>query len=165
MPELRRIVPDNSVIIEAMLPRIARGLMFRRAQQLLGEILRSSVKCFAPDTLVCEFLKVAFATRAGSRSKVAATDEIERQVESFLKMPIEYIPSKELAAVAINHRRRGAISMPDSWYLAAAEMRSAELWISHRQADGFAKNASKIYDHVFTLADNDFYRVGRKHGG
>jgi predicted nucleic acid-binding protein len=160
MADRRRIVPDNSVIVEALLG-LKSGVHSKRARQFLSALLNGSIVCFAPDTLVVEFIKVAFDFRGGKRLHSATPDEIDAQIRLFQQMEINYVPSNEIVPQALDLCRNNQISPTDCWYLAVAEQRSAELWISHDQRDGFAVNARKVYDKVFTLAQNDFYVAGR----
>ena len=96
MADPRRIVPDNSVLIEALL-ELKSGLRSRRAGQFLSALLNGSVVCFAPDILFVEFIKVAFDFRGGKRQHSARSDEIDAQIGLFQQMEIIYIPSKEIA--------------------------------------------------------------------
>jgi predicted nucleic acid-binding protein len=161
MADPRRIVPDNSVLIEALL-ELKSGLRSRRAGQFLSALLNGSVVCFAPDILFVEFIKVAFDFRGGKRQHSARSDEIDAQIGLFQQMEIIYIPSKEIAPRALDLCRNRQISPTDSWYLAAAEESSAELWISHDQKDGFTANARNVYDKVYTLERDDFYKATRQ---
>jgi len=156
MPDRRRIVPDNSVMVEALIGKTG-GNISMRAQQFLAALFNRTIVCFAPDTLIVEFVKVAFEFRSGRRSHSLDTSEIDSQLESFLRMDIVYIPSSELVVTALHHCRSHDISTPDSWYLAAAEATDAELWISHDHADGFTANARKVHSKVYTLQKNSFY--------
>ncbi|HEX4055030.1 MAG TPA: type II toxin-antitoxin system VapC family toxin [Tepidisphaeraceae bacterium] len=164
MSDRRHVVTDTSVVIEGFFPS-GGGPSFHRAQQVLQAILNLTVVCFAPDTLITEFVKVGYDFRRGLRRHSATPDDIDAHIQSFLAMPINYVPSQELAVIALEHCRNDAISPTDSWFLAAAEARSAELWISHFHADGFTANAKKVYDGVFTLAEDDFYSVARRRKG
>jgi predicted nucleic acid-binding protein len=162
MAHPRRIVPDTSVLVGGMFPSDER-FPLKRAIQLINAIATRSVICFAPDALVIELVKVAFDKRSGKRSSNANADEVDDQLTSFLKLPIEYIPSETLVTQAIEHCRHNSISPTDAWFLAAAETYGAELWISHDQRDGFASNARRTYgtDNLFTLEKHDFHKVGK----
>jgi predicted nucleic acid-binding protein len=161
MSEPRRIVPDNSVLVEALFGS-EKGLRLKRASQFLTAALNRSIICLAPDTLIVEFIKVAFDFRGGKREHSATPDEIDAQIELFLSIKIAYIPSRKIARRALHHCRANQLSPTDSWYLAAAEESSAELWISHDQKDGFTANARNVYGKVFTLERNDFYKAARQ---
>jgi predicted nucleic acid-binding protein len=157
MPDRRRIVPDNSVMVEALIGK-SGGNVSARSQQFLAALFKRTIVCFAPDTLMVEFVKVAFEFRSGRRSHSLDANEIDSQLESFLRMDIVYLPSSELVVTALHHCRSHDISALDSWYLAAAEVCDAELWISHDHADGFTANARGIYPKVYTLQRNNFHR-------
>jgi predicted nucleic acid-binding protein len=167
MAERRRIVPDNSVLALAMLnvddarkyPKRAE-----RARQVLSALMNKNVVCFAPDLLMVEFTTVAYRRL---REKAASQADVDEQLHSFLRLPVNYIPAAELADAALRHCRRDRerLSPTDSWYLAAAEERTAELWISHFQSDGFTVSAARIYGKVFTLEKDDFYSVGKRNKG
>lgn len=164
MSDRRRIVPDTSVIVEALLTS-GGGVRQARANQLLSAVLNNSVITFAPDTLLVEFTKVAFNYHHGARREVSmAVEEIDAQLDSFLTMPFVYVPSEDLAISAIHHTRAHHLSPTDFWFLAAAEQHAAELWISHEHTDGFTEIARRVYEKVYTLADDDFYSIHRKGG-
>lgn len=127
--------------------------------------MNGTVVCFAPDVLLVEFLKIAFDFRSGRRQDKGAVEDIDGQIETFLGLEIEYDKSIDLATATLDHMKHHEIPMPDAYYLAAAEAHSAELWVSHLQKDRFSKNAKNFYEKVFTLADNDFYSVGKRFRG
>jgi hypothetical protein len=85
MSEPRRIVPDNSVLVEALFGS-EKGLRLKRASQFLTAALNRSIICLAPDTLIVEFIKVAFDFRGGKREHSATPDEIDAQIELFLSI-------------------------------------------------------------------------------
>jgi len=112
-------------------------------------------------------MKVTRDLIGGRRPQLASREEVDQQWNDFLKLSesIVYIPTMKLAAAAMTCCRDSDISAQDSWYLAAAEAYSAELWISHWHRDGFTVSASKAYGNVYTLDQNDFYFPTRKRKG
>jgi hypothetical protein len=136
------------------------GPRTNRAKKCLDAIVYRKVACVAPEILMAEFVKVAFDCRSGRRPLGRQPDDIEDQLELFLRLPIVYIPSAELVRSAWDHICHHQISPPDSWYLAAAadKTRPSELWISHEHSDGFTAQARSVYPYVFTLEKHNFDR-------
>lgn len=129
----------------------------KRSKECLHAIMNSAVVCFAPDILLVEFINNAFEFRSGRRPYSGTAEHIDLQLELFLQLPITYEPLFDLASAALHYMRRHKIPPPDSWYLAAAEANSAELWITRNQGDNFAVNARKVYDQVFTFEKQGFF--------
>jgi predicted nucleic acid-binding protein len=163
MAEPRIVVPDTSILIDALFETSA-GIRAKRARQFLAAVLNGSVVCKAPGVLWAELVTVAFDFRSGVRRHGTTPEIIDNQLELFLAMKIVYIPSHSLARRAIELCQFSALSPTDSWYLAAAEVSDAELWISHEHADGFTARARAVYgdENVFTLERNDFYKPKKR---
>lgn len=137
MASPRRIVPDNSVIIPAFFKESART---QYSQKLVAAVQSGRVKAFAPEILLHEFIKVAFA-----KDQTLADPEITDRIEDFftLNRDITYVPGAFLVSLVLQLRSHH-IYLPDSWYVACAIHYKAELWISHNQKDdllGHAKEA------------------------
>ena len=162
MGQLRRIVPDTSV----MLPAFFREEMTygdtafdltRRAEPLADAIRTGGVKAVAPDLLQYEFLKRAFAKMSPrGKSPTLDADIVENQVLGFMRLDLVYQPMLKLAPIAWDLMRNGRIPPPDSWFLACAIHWEAELWISHEHQDGFARKAREIHRDVHILTDKPF---------
>ena len=161
MPDPRRIVPDTSVLVAAMLQQ---GEQTARAQNALNAIWNGTITCYAPDVLLVEFMKIAVQFRHGSRRGGVGLDA-GRQLETFLRLPINYIPSMDLVSTAFNDCDRHEIPAPDSWFLAAAELKEAELWIARETKDRFASSAASVYDKVYTLQRHEFGHAPKKRRG
>src|SRR5262249_24994396 len=130
----------------------------KRAEPLIDAVTRRTVVAFAPDALTYEIMKRLagkISARAGWKRK--EIDDVESQKESFLMLPITFVPAKELAARAWELMCKENLSPPDSWYVACAEQHHAELWVSHDHADGLVENARRILPgRVFMLTERKF---------
>lgn len=159
---MRRIVPDNSVIIAAFYPEVIqrdgkRLSLTERARPLLTAIGESWVEAFAPYSLVSEFMKVSrdkYSTRQGAGQ--ITVKEADEALADFLTLPIEYVSEFALAQRAWDLIRQHNLPPTDAWFLACAMEKQADLWISHRQKDGFAQAARLVYDRVFLLTEDKF---------
>lgn len=157
---MRRIVPDASVIIPYLFPEDMEYLgnrfdLSRRARPCIEAILRKSVLAIAPEFLVHEvFMSSHRKIDEGIDPPSAA-----RQFEHFLYLwdrEVRHEPLAPLATDAWRLTSEHAIAPPDSWYLACAIRRDAELWISHRHADGFADKAAAVHSRVYVLTEHKF---------
>ena len=159
---MRRIIPDNSVLIAAFYPEVIqrdgkRISLTERARPLRTAMGESRVEAFAPYSLILEFMKVSrdkYSTRQGAgQITVEAADEA---LAEFLTLPIEYVSEFALAERAWELVRQHNLPPTDAWFLACAMEKQADLWLSHRQKDGFAQAARLVYDRVFLLTDDTF---------
>lgn len=160
MPQARRIVPDASVVIEAFFPTLdfkTSVNLGKRAKHLIQLIRSNAVVAFAPDQLLAEVLKVSF-TLCGRRASAAYlgrdADYAEQVICDVLALPIIYIPASDLGAIALDLVRRQNIPAPDSWYVAAAIFKGAELWVSHMHRDGAIQSAKSVGVSVCTLTEH-----------
>ena|SRR2546423_494240 len=162
MAERRRIVPDSSVVLEALFPGtlVGTGLVSigPRAQTILNAIQGKSVVTFAPEQLIAEVLKGAYriCTDRSAKYLRLTREHAHAAVSDFLSWPIEFSSSEDLAPTALALVNDAHVSAPDSWFAACAMHRDAELWISHDQADGIVSLVRARHSKVFTLAERAF---------
>ena len=94
MPERRRIVPDNSVLVPGFfreaLPYAGHVLdLTARAVPLVDAIRAGRVWAVAPDALLQEFLAVAYRkARPRDGAAVISTDELQAIYLDFVTLPI-----------------------------------------------------------------------------
>jgi len=127
----------------------------RRSEPIVRAIRGRTVKAFAPEQLIAEFLKVAARKiRDGVDGSVATT-----QMEEFSRLfdrTIQVTPMYGLIIAAWDACLNFSIPAPDSWYVACALACNAELWISHRQKDGIVDNARECGCVVRVLTEDAF---------
>lgn len=158
MSSLRRIVPDNSVILPAFFnERIEIDgttiYLTEKAQRLRTAILLREVEAFAPESLIEEFVKTAGA----KEEQGVPYEDISLAIKQFLELPIHFQSGKDLAEKALDLVREQGIEPADSWYVACAIYYEAEFWLSHRHSDGLAVRAASIHrGNVFTLQECSF---------
>ena len=157
MGKRRRVVIDNSILAEPFFPTMGRALA-HQCTAVVAAIQSGDVIAFAPDLVYVEFMTVAgrwMSRRAGNPGQSA--DDATRSVKEFLQLPITRYTSDELADRAWDFVVGHHLSPTDAWYLACAEYKGAELWLSHRHADGFAEHARACYRNVYVLAEQGFH--------
>jgi predicted nucleic acid-binding protein len=152
------------VVLPAFFPETLDGVdLSKRADRLVSAIASSEVIAFAPDQLLHEFTKRSrdwLSTRQGSRA--ADPEFVETQVSLFFEVllpKIQWVAAPAIALQSWELMSRHNLAPPDSLYLACAQLYTAELWISHDQADGFARHARAVYREVYLLSDTDFDSV------
>src|SRR4051812_18965679 len=108
MAERRRIVPDSSVVLEALFPGtlVGTGLVNvgPRARTILNAINAKSVVTFAPQQLIAEVLKGAYriCTDRSARYLGLTRERAYTAVLDFLSWPIEFSSAEELAPTALD---------------------------------------------------------------
>lgn len=161
----RRIVPDASVMVPAFFPETLdyRGTEFdisKRARQLADAVLKQDVVAIAPEHLIYEFTKCAHR----KIDEGIDPEQAAGRVNDFLYLwgrGVRTEPMSTLADTAWKLSTENRIAPPDSWYLACALIHGAELWISHRQHDGFADKAQRVHEQVFVLTEDHFRKPRR----
>lgn len=162
MGERRRIVPDSSVVLEALFPAtlVGTGLVNigPRAQTIVNAISSKSIITFAPQQLIAEVLKGAYRICSDRAAKYRGLtrERAYAAVLDFLSWPIEFSSAEDLAHTALDLVNDARLSAPDSWFAACAMHRDAELWISHDQAGGIVSLVHARHSKVFTLAERAF---------
>jgi len=130
-----------------------------RAKGMLAQIERRAVVTFAPDMLIYEFMNRA-SEKATGRDGKRDREEAAGAYFALLELPISYDNYGMLTGdkwdaweLMTTHH----LSAFDSWYLACAIKRDAELWISHEHSDGFVEKAARLHrGKVFTLERSPF---------
>jgi hypothetical protein len=163
MPNLRRIVPDASVVLAARFPQtmVGRELtnVSRRAVPLLNQIGVGAAIAFAPDQLLVEVMTIAYricTERSGAKYVGLTREHAENAVTETIKLPINYVPATTLAPIALDLVQSKRIPPPDSWYVACAIYHDAELWISHNHSDGLIERARAAFPQVHALSERSF---------
>ena len=158
---MRRIVLDNSVVVAAFYPdvleRDGRKInLTARARPLLQAVENYYVQAYAPHSLVNEFLKVSH-DKAFTRQGVGRVlpSDVEASLQNLVALPVTYIDeARWLFVWDLTTRHR--LPPTDAWFLACAMEVQGELWVSHRQKDGFMQAAQAIYGDVHLLSDEEF---------
>ena len=139
---------DTSVIVAAYF----REPESRRASTLVTAVETRKVTAYAPPALAFEFLKVAALKMSGHGGRARhSREDVESQVERFFALPLVPIGETFTREIAWGYIRDRAVFPPDSWMLATAVYRDAELWLTHDHADGFVTAARTLHPRVFTL--------------